>query len=369
MDAYSCSIGDSVLALGAKEWYNVSMRTHTILFITFLFFAPFTAFATGSAPTNVQGVATSVSPRGSLTVTWNQATDPKGIAFYRVYWSHQSILGNGGDYDDFERTTGPETTFTFTTNPLAGKTVFIGVLAVNVDGVESEGFEMEASTIVPLVASDTPASSASMVTTISSRPSPVVASAPATNVTPPLFTAITPVSSTGVLLTFSKTMRVDQSTTPFTIRDASGAILLTQELTVSGSTILVVTAQQAPLRLYNLFLTSSLVADDGGVLQPIATPLLFYGFPRALESGARASSMNIARPVTITSSSIAAQAASQRQEVDPPDLSENTVDLINIAEAAESHADRLPDSGIGIIELMIAAGAMAMMRVRRDPAR
>lgn len=95
--------------------------------------------------TDIQAKLTS----GILTVTWTQPVGSADIAFYRVYFSHESILARDGNYDDFERTKGPETVITFTKLPLQSKEIFFAVLAINTAGRESEGFETETSIDVP----------------------------------------------------------------------------------------------------------------------------------------------------------------------------------------------------------------------------
>lgn len=93
---------------------------------------------TPGAVTNIRAIPID----GTITVTWNPPTD-QNISYYRVYFSSQSILENGGVYDDFEATPGPETKYVLQHKP-ANPTLYISVLAVNNEGLEGEIFVEEA---------------------------------------------------------------------------------------------------------------------------------------------------------------------------------------------------------------------------------
>jgi len=94
-----------------------------------------------SAPTAVTGVGASAK-QGEVSVDWDAVTsDP--IDYYRVYYSGESILDNGGLYDDFEVSDGNETSLSFL-SPSGMSTLYIAVIAVAKSGLESEFFTDEA---------------------------------------------------------------------------------------------------------------------------------------------------------------------------------------------------------------------------------
>ena len=93
------------------------------------------------APSAVTNIQTSVV-NGSVTVSWNAPAE-QNISYYRVYFSSESILENGGVYDDFEATSGPETIYTLQ-HEIGRRMLYVSVLAVNDQGVEGEVFVEEA---------------------------------------------------------------------------------------------------------------------------------------------------------------------------------------------------------------------------------
>lgn len=98
------------------------------------------------SPSAVTGITATADENNRVTVTWN-APPEQNIAYYRVYFSSQSILDNGGVYDDFEATSGPQTTYTLSGQP-AWRTLYIAVLAVNDQGTEGEVFTEEAVAVL-----------------------------------------------------------------------------------------------------------------------------------------------------------------------------------------------------------------------------
>ena len=50
-------------------------------------------------PPGITGIRAQLE-NGRVRVQWTQATTP--VANYAIYYSHQSILANEGQYDDFE---------------------------------------------------------------------------------------------------------------------------------------------------------------------------------------------------------------------------------------------------------------------------
>ena len=88
----------------------------------------------------------------AVAISWDHPSE-QNIAYYRVYYSGQSILENRGVYDDFEATPGPATSYILQYKP-NGKTMYIAILAVNEQGVEGEIFVEEAIAIAPMPIKD-----------------------------------------------------------------------------------------------------------------------------------------------------------------------------------------------------------------------
>lgn len=82
-----------------------------------------------------------------VIVSWDKNKE-QDIAYYRVYYSADSILGNEGMYDDFDQTDGPKGQYVFQDLP-PGSTLYVAVLAVNNEGEESLSFAEEVSITVP----------------------------------------------------------------------------------------------------------------------------------------------------------------------------------------------------------------------------
>lgn len=270
-------------------------------------------------PGNVQNVSAALEA-GVMTVRW---TAVPNAAFYHVYYSHESIIGNNGNYDDFARTAGPVTEYTFPALPLSSPSIFVGVLAVTTDGTESEGFEMEASVIVPVAA----VSSSSSV------------SAPSTTAVPMRIESAIAHSSTGVLVTFSKNLQTNVSYGPthFLVRNGSGMILQVVRADVSGRTVLIHTEIQKSAEEYSLHLLTTITADDGTSATPGEPEVQFRGFllPSSVSSERYGKNPNL--PVPSETS------PPMTQVIDPEDL---------------------PSSGIGLLGMAVAAGAVAGHRFR-----
>jgi hypothetical protein len=200
-----------------------------------------------------------------------------------VYFSHQSIVGNAGNYDDFEKTSGPEAIFVFKTLPLKSQMIFFGVLAVNAAGVESEGFITEASVTVP-AAQPASASSASKEPAASSASSSVSAMPQNQNTTSTAesmsLMSVEALSSTGVLVTFSKKIHTSSTLTPefFLLTDSGGLILKITEVIVEQKTLLLKTETQIPHRSYLFGLLNVITAEDGTSATPSTSQMTFQGF-------------------------------------------------------------------------------------------
>ncbi len=281
----------------------------TVALISFLF--PFAAAA--ATPPNVQGVQATMT-NGTVTVTWTAISDPTSISAYRVYYSHESILANNGNYDDFEQTQSIENGYTFHSIPVQSPKMYVGVLAVGKDGTESDGFEVEASVDLP------PASSASSTAPVMSSSSSSTAPASIPNDQPMIFTAVTPVSSTGVLLSFSLPIAQKQQVVAgyFLIQDQSGNVLTVSRVDNQGQNVLLYTAVQMPKKLYAISLLTNLEAENGSKILLSTPRVQFYGFdvgttakPVLEESSSSSSSEQV-------SSSAAPEPAPAPDQTPPP---------------------------------------------------
>ncbi len=224
----------------------------------------------------MEGVRVS-NANGIVTVTWKDAKDDTAIAFYRVYYSHASILSNNGNYDDFERTRGTETAYSFTKVPVQGDQLFVGVLAVDTDGNESEGFETEASiALTKTMTSD----QASSVPSAALEESTTKVGEAAKDQAPLTYTAVVPLSATGLLISFSKELDPEQKLEPssFAVKDGSGKTLEVLKVEQGASNILLTLAEHEPKTLYTLSLLSPLRAKDGSAMSASAPGVQFMSY-------------------------------------------------------------------------------------------
>lgn len=229
------------------------------------------AFAAG-APANIQNVRAE-QQSATLRVTWDAV---EHAAFYRVYFSHKSILGNEGNYDDFERTTGPETNYTFVKLPLKSDTIYVSVLAVSAEGQESEGFETEA----PVTIAAAQSSMSNDQTTPTVQEGMPEGESPTSTAKPMSIETVEAVSSTGVLVTFSKDVKSDADILPefFVLTDSGGNMLAVKDVQKEGAMVLLITEKQEPKRAYTFGLLSVIPAADGTNLTSSAPQVPFDGF-------------------------------------------------------------------------------------------
>lgn len=194
---------------------------------------PFTAFAT--APASVTGVKAQVQ-NGAVNVTWNAAKETD-VTSYRVYFSHASILDNGGSYDDFEPTEGKETTYVLKSK-VTSPSLYVAVTAVNSKGEESEYLGDEA--MVTLGAASSGGTSAAML------PPPVTSTSSQDSAKALRVVSATASSSTGVTVTFSEPVRISSTDgqRAFVIKNGSGEILPLTRLVVNGNTVVISTLIQ-----------------------------------------------------------------------------------------------------------------------------
>lgn len=266
---------------------------------------------------------------GKLTVTWTAPQNADDVSFYRVYFSHESIVGNDGNYDDFERTNGPETTYSFTKLPLPSPKIFVAVLAVNAAGQESEGFETEAS-----------------IEPSSSLNSSAAPEMPATSTALPMsLISVSAVSQTGILLTFTKTLATmaPLSTEEFFVTDISGAILEIRSVTVSGSTLLLSTSVQESDKEYLFGTLQPIPATDGTNLPTSGGQMHFRGFRS--QTTAEPASVPYVRNLMLGQ-------VTGGLPVLP--VEEKSADI-----AKPTKKKDLPDSGVGLLGMTTLAGLLA----------
>lgn len=237
--------------------------------------------ASAAAPGNVTGIRAAVQD-GGVSVSWQV---PQGtVTGYRVFYSHASILGNDGLYDDFETVQGTQTQHLLQNIPPIPE-LFVSVLAMNGDE-ESALFAEEAR--VTLQQAPTPEEQ---------MPSTTVAAAPVLR----LLRAV-PVSSTGILLTFSHPLHpAVQTPTLFSIATASGVQLPVIRVESTSSGIVLHTAPQTPNEAYRLQAAVSLVGlDEDGTTIPLAadqSPILLSGYD-PLAAGSTSSAVQAASSLT-----------------------------------------------------------------------
>lgn len=201
-----------------------------------------------------------------VRVSWDAVAG--SVANYRIFYSHASILGNDGMYDDYEDAPGNVTEFTLPSIPPA-ETLYISILAVATDGTESPFFLEEA--VLPMSGGT---SSSPAISSVSST-SPVAG--PSTL----RLLAAAPLSSTGVTLSFTLPLTIQPSlgTGAFIIRDASGTLLTVKRYMLEGTKVSIDTATQVPGRTYRVSLEPSVtgVLPMGGSApqDDDTTPLLF----------------------------------------------------------------------------------------------
>lgn len=231
------------------------------------------AFA-AELPGNVKSIQ-ATSSQGQISVLWAPVT---GAASYRVYYSHESILGNGGNYDDFEQTAGAQTIFNFKSMPLQSEKIYIGILAVDKDGNESEGFETEAmvETSVSMISSAASSEASSVASSEASESSESSSESmpsgenPTSTAQPMSIESVQAVSETGVLVTFTKDVSADAIVNAgyFLITTVSGTVLPASNTAIDGKTVLITTAPQSPDTEYILGLLSPIPAADGTNVTP-----------------------------------------------------------------------------------------------------
>lgn len=326
-----------------QKCYNNPMHfKHTLTLSALSLLMSGVALAAGTPPANVKNVQATIV-NGALSVTWNAPADATNIASYRVYYSHQSILGNDGNYDDFEQTAGSVTSYTFKSLPLTSPVIFIGVLAVSKDGTESDGFEVEAS--VPVPVSNATSSQVAPAT-------PVNAAEPGTpTATPLVITSAEPATDTGILLTFNKPLvsMPSFSDANFQITDTGGTVLAIASIEQADRLhVLLKTTKQRPDTTYLITVRIPLGAQDGTTTDP--------GMQFAFHSP-----MGVAVSTTPVTPTI----PQNTPETPIKQYGRNPAQIINLpAQVTEQRPVTAPktplaSSGLGLMGIIAAAGAVA----------
>lgn len=249
-----------------------------------------------AAPGHVTGLKAAVE-NGEIHVQWDALPADQNIAYYRIYYSQQSILGNGGTYDDFEMTTGNVTTFIFPRTPKSD-TVWVAVLGVNREGVETPDFTTEVSvdlTTAGTVSSATETPAAPVVATETASSSTTSSTATIESSTPsfPLFRLITVdvPSGTGILLTFSDVVSVDPAGAKeaFRIADGSGHELAIRRLVIAGPLVGVQTEPQQRGTLYRVTVSAAVhsATNPTATLDPATESMIFRGHATGIAAPAQ----------------------------------------------------------------------------------
>ena len=262
-----------------------------------------------AAPSDVSGLR--LAYEGSnVRVTWTPLKED--VKEYRIFYSHASILENGGLYDDFEVADGSANSLLLQQLP-GMSDLYVSILAVNSAGEESPYFMEEAH--LALGTSPEPrqispdASSAS-----SSAPNPTSSSAPSspspgleqTSSTPlPASSAASSaapateqrmlkaeaLSATGVVLTFALPVQMDQkqAVSAITIDTGSGKPLALRRFIIQDSTITVHTEPQVRGIAYRVQISAAITGVSDAKQVPLASdqsPMLFTGHTSGIEPAA-----------------------------------------------------------------------------------
>lgn len=223
---------------------------------------------------NVTGIRAGASEDGKVTVQWAKADGD--VKKYRIFYSHASILEQGGTYDDYEDADGSVLEHTLSNVPPVA-TLYVSVLAVGQNDVESPFFVEEAT--VQLAPARPGTTSATTSSAVALPPSPTV---PMQTSSLQLLTAVS-TSSTGVVLAFTHPLSIpDQyKEQAFIIKSGSGAPLQVVRYRLEGSFAVLDTALQVPGRVYQVMVHGSIAGKTpAGELVPQESntaPLLFTG--------------------------------------------------------------------------------------------
>ena len=219
--------------------------------------APMTALA--EPPPDVTGIW-GLFQNGEIRLEWN-GVEADNIDIYRMYYGQQSILENEGAFDDFIATAGKNNSFTITELPPYPR-VFLGVIAVNTDGEESESFVEEIE--LDLSIGDTDG-----IRREFTAPSP---SRKEREASQQALLSAESRSPTEVVLNFSAPVRIapEQVGDAFTIIDETGQALRIHSATLQESVAVLTTDGQVPQRRYGVRVTPVVSGQhEGGDVLPL----------------------------------------------------------------------------------------------------
>ncbi|MDD3897291.1 MAG: fibronectin type III domain-containing protein [Candidatus Peribacteraceae bacterium] len=270
--------------------------------------------ALAAPPPTIGGLQAELRDDGSIAISWD-APEEADIAYYRVYYSGESILANSGAYDDFEQTEGAKELYVFETTP-PGDQLFVAVLAVNAAGEESEFFTEEVSITLPgaaaptLIPIDEPPASEEAATsstgaaeqeapaTADDTEQPPASAASSQQAQPAEAVVQEPVellkaaatSSTGVVLTFSQQVTIAPAEVhnAFHITTAAGDALTIMKLRIRGVEVHVDTSEQKSDAVYSVTVSEPLLGATGQQLDSVARSAFFKGFKAQEESAVTA---------------------------------------------------------------------------------
>ena len=276
---------------------------------------------------------------GQVKITWTAPAGEKPV-FYNLYYSQSTILGNNGEYDDFEKIDGMKTEFQMTR--AAKGELYVAVLPVDADGEETASFTEEVRlALMEGTSANASGTSGAMV-------------AQAVGTTLLTLEKAQSDSATGILLTFSHatTVPAAQAKTAFTVEDASGALIPLTRLTIKDKTVLLHTQGQKRGATYIVRIQPVITGKDatGKVinLDPLRSSVTFT----ATEGSLAPLVASIKQPVQQAKSSSAR--AVLPATVTPP------------APVTTVPAKGLPSSGLGIVSILGASGAiMGWRRMKR----
>lgn len=260
------------------------MRHFSALLATLtIMLTPVSALA---APPSVTGLNAEYKDN-AISVSWN-ASEDLTVAYYRIYWSRQSILENGGRWEDFAATAGKEPAYQLRDFPQA-PSLWIAVMAVTTYGEESSVFTEEVKVDLfggtASSAQSSVATSASSASTNSSASSASSESS-ASSVMPTTFDLLSAqaVSATGVLLTFSMPISIQAADAPraFTLIDASGSLLQARRITIKDNTMLIDTLPQRRDMQYIVSVSDVVKSPSGKSVSAARSQLTFLGHTNGL---------------------------------------------------------------------------------------
>ncbi len=222
---------------------------------------------------NVTGI-TAVQENGKVTVSWTPVEGD--VKKYRIFYSHASIMEQGGVYDDYEDADGAASSHTLSSVPPVA-TLYVSVMAVGQDDSESPYFMEEATVALAPVAEKPTNGADSSVAAF--PPSPTV---PMESANLQLLAAIS-TSSTGVVLTFTHPLSIPEQykNQAFAIKSGSGNTLAVVRYRLQGNLAILDTAVQTPGKVYQITVHGSVAGKTAaGELVPQEdgmAPLLFTG--------------------------------------------------------------------------------------------